>query len=194
MKSRKTRSTRSGQSLVEMVLALSLTVVVFTVGLSTFLVGMGSWCRGQTRIDVESTTAQAVRRIAMTLRTAMSVTVDANGQGLSYRMPATDGTGTFLSPATWDGVNRRIELDGSSIFIKGDNLPTVDVCDNIITTDPLSAGGTQPYVLFTPGAGTITRSLTVMVVSRQSAYNSPQPVYGRHRETIYLRNIPQLSQ
>jgi len=188
------KSKRAGQSLIEMVVALSLTAIVFTVGISTFLSGMGSWYRGQSRIGVESATSQAIRKISMTLRTAMSVSVDANGQGLSYRLPALDGTGTFISPATWDGVNRRIELDGTSVFIKGDNLPTSDICDNVIGTDPLSSGGTQSYKVFTPGAGTITRSITCMLVAQQSAYNSPTAVYGRHRETIYLRNIPQLSQ
>ena len=194
MKRHFVKSRRAGQTLIEMVLALSLTAIVFTVGISTFLVGMGSWYRGQSRIGVESATSQGVRQIAMTLRTAMSVTVDANGQGLSYRLPQVDGTGTFISPAIWDGVNRRIELDGTQIFIKGDNLPNVDVVDNVITTDPLSSGGTATYKVFTPGAGTITRSLTVMVVAQTTQYNSPQKVNGRHRETIYLRNIPQLSQ
>jgi hypothetical protein len=194
MKRTKRKSRRAGQTLIEMVLALSLTALVFTVGISTFLLGMSSWFRGESRIGAEGTTEHAVRQIAMTLRTAMSVTVDANGKGLSYRLPAMDGTGTFLSPATWDGVNRRIELDGSSINIKGDNLPNDDICDNVVLTDPLSSGGTQPYTIFKPAAGTITRSLTVMVVAQQGSYNSATPVYGRHRETIYLRNIPQLNQ
>ena len=194
MKQLQVKSKRGGQTLIEMVLALSLTTLVFTVGISTFMFGMASWFRGQSRIGVEVTSQQAVRKIATTLRTAMSVTVDSNGQGMSYRLPAMDGTGTFLSPATWDGVNRRIELDGSSIYIKGDNLPNQDICDNVITTDPNSSGGTQAYKIFVPGAGTITRSLTVMVVAQQSSDSTQTAVNGRHRETIYLRNIPQLIQ
>jgi hypothetical protein len=194
MKRPQGKSKRAAQTLVEMVLALSLTALVFIVGISTFLLGMSSWFRGESRIGAEGTTEHAVRQIAMTLRTAMSVTVDSNGQGLSYRLPAVDGTGTFLSPAVWDGVNRRIELDGTSINVTGDSLPNQDICDNVVLTDPLSSGGTGSYKIFTPGAGTITRSLTVMVVAQQSSYNSTTPVYGRHRETIYLRNIPQLNQ
>ncbi|HLK13753.1 MAG TPA: hypothetical protein VKT78_03025 [Fimbriimonadaceae bacterium] len=188
------KSKRAAQTLVEMVLALSLTALVFFVGISTFLLGMSSWYRGNNRMSVEGSTEHAVRKIAMTLRTAMSVTVDSNGKGLSYRLPAVDGTGTFISPATWDGVNRRIELDGTSMYIKGDNLANVDICDNVVLTDPLSSGGNQSYRIFTAGAGTITRSLTVMLVSQQNSYNSSTPVSGRHRETIYLRNIPQLNQ
>ena len=186
-------STRNGQTLVEMVLALSLTLIVCTVGLSTFLIGMGSWSRGQSRIDVEAPAQLAIRTISVTLRCAMSVTVDSNGQGLSYRMPAADGTGTFVSPATWDGINRRIELDTSDLVIKADNAANRTICQNVITTDPLSSSASA-YKIFTPSAGSITRSLTAMVVSEQAAFNSPKPVYGRHRETIYLRNVPQLSQ
>ncbi len=109
--------TRRGQTLVEMTLAISLTAVVCTAGISTLLLGMGSWYRGQTRIDVEGTAQKAVRQIAMTLRTAMSVTVDTNGQGLTYRMPMLDTYGNFIQPATWDGVTRRIELDGTHTSI-----------------------------------------------------------------------------
>jgi hypothetical protein len=177
-----------------MVLAISMTAVVCTVGISTFLLGMGSWYRGQARIGVEGTAQQAVRSIAMKLRTAMSVTVDANGQGLSYRLPAVDGTGSFLSPATWDGVNRRVELDGTNLVLKADSQPNSTICENVITTDPLSSGGTSSYRMFSPGLGTITRSVTVMVVSQQTVATDTHSVFGRHRETIYFRNIPQLSQ
>lgn len=194
MANRKRRTKRAGQTLVEMVLAISMTAVVCTVGISTFLMGIGSWYRGQSRIDVEGTAQKAVRNIAMTLRTSMSVTVDANGQGLTYRMPAVDGTGTFIQPATWDGITRRIELDGTNLNIITGGTQTNTICQNVITTDPLSSGGTSSYVIFTPGGGTITRSLTVMVVSSQAAYNDTQQVYGRHRETIFFRNVPQLSQ
>jgi len=189
----KFRSRRRGQTLVEMVLAISLAAMVSIVGLSTFLVGMASWYRGETRIECEQPAQQSVRNISMTLRTAMSVTVDANGKGLSYRLPKADATGTFISPPTWDGINRRIELDGSNLVVKADNAPNQTICENVITTDPLSSTNAA-YQIFTPGQGAITRSLTVMVVSEQSSDTSPVPLYGRHRETIYFRNVPQLNQ
>lgn len=186
-------SKRRGQTLIETVLALAFTTILCIVALSVFMVGTSSWVRGQTRIDVEAPTQQAIRQMSMTLRAAMSVTVDANGQGLSYRLPAVDGTGTVISPATWDGINRRIELDGNQLVMKADNTPNQTICENVITTDPLSSTNT-PYQIFTPSPGSITRSLTMMLVSEQTTSTSPVPLYGRHRETIYFRNVPQLSQ
>lgn len=185
---------RKGHTLLEAVFAAGITAAVCIVGISTYLLGMTSWFRGTTWMSGEMTSQQAVRRVSTQLRLALSVTVDGNGQGLSYRMPLIDGNGNFVNPATWDGVNRRIELDGNQLVVKADNAPDQVLCGNIITTDPLSSGGTSSYRIFTAGAGTITRSLTVMIVSQKNVSGSSQLVYGRHRETIYLRNIPRLTE
>lgn len=189
----RTQRARHGQTLIETVLALAFTVMLIFAAMSTFLMGTSSWYRGQARIEVEQPSQQAVRQIAMTLRGAMSVMVDANGQGLSYRMPQVDANGNYIAPAVWDGINRRIELDGSNLNVTADNAATVTICQNVITTDPLSTNNT-PYQIFTPSPGSITRSLTVMVVSQETTSTAATPVFGRHRETIYFRNVPQLGQ
>lgn len=184
---------RRGQTLIETVLALAFTVILCTAALSTFLVGTSSWVRGQTRIDVELPSQQSVRQMASILRGAMAVSVDANGQGLSYRLPAFDSNGNILAPATWDGINRRMELDGSALVLKADNAANQTICSNVITTDPLSSTNAA-YQIFTASPGSITRSLTIMLVSQQTSSTSTKPLFGRHRETIFLRNVPQLSQ
>lgn len=184
------RSKRSGYSLVETVIASGLSILAFYGATMLFLSGAMSWTRGAGRIDSESTTHRAVREISRELREAMTVSVDANGKGLSYRLPVKDDDGNYTMPVTWDGVSRRIELDGTDlVVIGGDNSRRI--CPGVILTDPQSAGGTGHYVPFSPGAGAITRSLTVMLVSQNAAdYN--HTATSRSRETIYLRNIPQL--
>jgi hypothetical protein len=42
------------------------------------------------------------------MRQAMNVTVDPNGQGLSYILPLQDDTGTDVIPIQTDGNTRRI--------------------------------------------------------------------------------------
>lgn len=187
---RNKRRTRRGVSLMEVLLASTLTVTVLAVAIGVFLSGMLSWMRGQGRIDAESGSQRAVRAISQTLREAMVVTVDSDGNGLTYRLPLSDSNGNYNVPMTWDGVTRRIFLSGGKIKVTGTG-PERILCSGVISTDPLTSGGTGAYKVFTSGAGSITRSLNVMVVSQRTTdYN--KTATSRSRETIYLRNIPDL--
>lgn len=182
--------TRRAVSLVEVLLASTLTVTVLAVAVGTFLTGMVSWARGQGRIDAEGGSQRAVREISQTLREAMAVTVDADGKGLSYRMPALDANGNYTIPITWDGITRRIAYSNGQIVASGGAADRV-LCKGVILTDPQSSGGTAAYAPFTAGSGTITRSLNVMIVSQRAA-DRDKTATSRSRETIYLRNIPDL--
>lgn len=176
---------------MEITVGAGLTSLVLFTGLSVFLMGMSSWYRGQGNIDAQNGSQAAVRRVANVLREAMSVTVDGDGLGVSYRMPQVDGDGAFVMPATWDGVDRRIELSGSDLQVVAGNDEST-LCRGVITTDPLTQGGSGAYRIFTAGNGAITRSLNVMIVTRMNSYRTEQ-VTSRSRETVFLRNIPQLS-
>lgn len=182
--------TRRASTLVETMFASSLTVAVLLVSVSTFLLAMVSWARGQGKIDAESGSQKAVRVLSKELREAMAVTVDSDGRGVTYRLPSYDENGNYTVPITWDGVTRRLEVQGSQIVMTaGGNSRTV--CKNLILTDPLSSGGSTAYRPFTGGAGSITRSLTIMVVLRTQS-DGGRYVTSRSRETVYLRNIPDL--
>ncbi len=188
--SRRTRRCR-GVSLVEAMLASTLTAITLTTALSLYIVGLMAWYRGEGNIDAESTSHTAIRLVANELRQAMSVTVDGNGSGLTYYLPQKDGNGTNIVPEVSDGVTRRIELDGTTINMIA-NGQTRKVCPNVILTDPLSPGGTGAYQIFVAGAGTTTRSVTIMVVTQRPGYGA-ELVTSRNRETVYLRNVPQLN-
>lgn len=189
------RRTIRGTSLLEVVTAAGISLTVLMVAVATFLLGIATWLRGEARLDANESSQHAVREVSMILREAMAVTVDANGKGLSYRLPLKDDSGSYLQPITWDGVSRRIALtDTNSLQITSDDgTPARTICKDVILTDPLSPGGTGAYTIFSPGAGAITRSLTVMVVLRKGQYKQ-ETVTSRSRETIFLRNIPQLTQ
>ena len=161
---------------------------------------MGSWAVGQGKIDAETDAQSAVRTIAVELREAMAVTVES-GTSLTYRLPVLDNEGSYLVPAQWDGVTRRMEWvstgGGVGTIRITDGSRNRTLCRNVILRDPQSSGftptsGGSTYAIFTAGAGSITRQLPIMIVSRSSS-NRGGWVLGRSRETIFLRNIPTLT-
>lgn len=190
MNTRRVHRKRKGASLVEVVTASTISVLVLTGAYAALLSGSKTWIKGSGAMDAEATAQRAVRKIANELRQAMSVTVDANGLGLSYRMPVVDGNGSYTVPPVWDNVVRRVELNGSNLNIVTDGS-TDRIASGVILTDPLSSGGTGTYRIFTAGAGTITRQVTVQVVVQKNTVGT-YTKQSRNRETIFLRNIPEL--
>lgn len=186
-----TRRKNSGATLVEMLVTSVITVMAIGTAGSVWLAGATSWYQGVGKIDAEMQSKGAVKMICTELAESMDAVVDANGQGVTFHKPGKDGNGDYLTDVTGqptsDGIDRRIYLDsGKLIYNTGNGLRTL--ARNVITTDPLSAGGNQPYKIFTPGAGAITRQVTVMVVT-QTTGAKQQAVKARKRETVFLRNI-----
>jgi len=181
------RRRQRGFTLIETVMAALLTGATISVGVAVFFTGLMGWIRGEGGLDSEETSHTAIRYIVNELRQAVVVGVDSNGMGLTYKLPLQNG-GTDVYPETTDGVARRIELDGTSLNMI-DNIGTHTLCSNVVTTDPSSG---QPYRLFTPGAGTSFRAITVEVCTSSPGYMS-ESENSRNRESIYLRNVPQLN-
>ena len=189
---RKRRTTR-GTTLVETLTAATMTVLVLSGAIAVLLYGLTSWARGQGRIAAETDSQKAVRIISQRLREACKVTVDANGLGLTYWIPPIDGTGQYVTPVppNGDGVLRRIELNGSTLNIVTGGISR-SICPGVILTDPLSAGGTTPYVIFSSPTGVVTRQITIQIVTQRNTYKAAN-VTSRTRETIYLRNVQELT-
>jgi hypothetical protein len=169
-----------------------MTVMVLTAGVGTLLLGLNGWAQGQGRIEAESESQQAVRIMCQTLREACQVKVDANGLGLTYELPSVDSSGDYVVPPVWDGVTRRIELDGSTLNIvtNGYYRP---ICTGVILTDPTSSSGTAAYKIFTvPTSGSV-KQVTMEVIAQRNSYRSLN-LTSRTRETVYLRNVPELTQ
>lgn len=178
-----------GMTLTEIVIGAALSVTAIFVSSIVFLSGMKSWATGQGRINSDVYAQQSIRRITVELREAMSVTVDANGQGLTYRLPLKSVNGSFVVPATWDGITRRIELFQGNLRIVAGERRSI-LARGVITTDP--SRNNESFRIFVPGPGTITRDLDVMIVTNASGYRTEYKK-SRIRETIFLRNIPSLS-
>lgn len=180
-----------GVTMIEVLTASFMTVMVVTTAVATMLYGLSSWAKGQGRIYAESDSQKAIRIISQQLREAMTVVVDSDGLGLSYRRPLKDSSGNFITPAVWDNVTRRIELNGSNLRVVTDGQARI-ICTGVVLTDPLSSGGTGTYTIFQAPAGAITRQITVQVVTSRNTYKSTL-AKSRTRETIFLRNVPELT-
>lgn len=187
------RSKKSGATMVEAVIAATLTVMTMTVTIMSFLQGMQTWVNGQGQLDADVNAQQVVRRLSQEFREAMSVTVDANGLGLSYRLPARDANGRYTVPPTWDGIERRCYLvnDPQSATYNlwvGPVGSARKISSRVVLNDPESVNN-GTYRPFTAGPGSVTRELIVMLVTRGTRSDGHWN-HSRVRETLVLRNVP----
>ncbi len=197
-------SKRSGFTLVEAMVASVLSTVVMFVAVGAFLAGIGNWARGESWIDVQQQSRNGVRAVSDALREAMAVTVDSDGMGLHYRMPVTGSDGSFSVPMLWDGIDRRIYYEDGSLWVD-DGATRHIAARNVITVDPFQTATnartvviekgpyTAPaYRIFTADVSVNTRSVVVCLVTRSRGRGS-ETVHARHRETIFLRNVPSIT-
>lgn len=178
-----------GFTLFEVIFAAALTVFVAFAAISLQYAAMRGWRNGDQQLDLDSNAQRAVRTISAELRDALSVTIDADGLGLAYSLPAINGSGAITIPMVADGVVRRIELRNNTVRVT-DGANTRVLARNVILTDPRSTGGTVAYRLFIPNGGTLSRSITVMVVTQGTQVGGGLK-NSRSREIVYLRNLPE---
>lgn len=184
--------TRRGATLVEVLVASGVSSFVLLGTLSVFVSGISSWTRGNRRIEVETQSQTVVRKVADELREAVQVTVDADGNGITYFRPRTDADGNFQInvrglPVS-DGVARRFFVQNGRLMHDAGNGPRA-LCENVILTDPLSPGGATVYRPFVSGGGMVVRQLTVTIATRRRD-GEGKNLTGRKRQTVFLRNVP----
>lgn len=177
-----------GLTMVELLTAATLTVAVLFAAVSALLFGTSSWLRGMGRISAESEAKRAVAVVSQTLREAMAVTVDGDGMGLSFRYPVRNSEGRYVLPPVWDGVQRRITVQGGNLVLLEGDASRV-LCRSLDSIDPRTG---STYRVFTAPSGAIVREVTIQIVTRRDGRFANE-AKGRVRETVFLRNVPQLT-
>jgi hypothetical protein len=179
---------RRGMSMVESLTAVGITSVTLIGGVSVYVSGMMSWVKGEGAIDAINNAQNPVRLIGIELREATKVQVNAAGTELSYELPLKDANGDYVMPLQSDGTVRYFRLDGSTMsHIIGANSRVI--ATNVLPTDPETG---QNYKIFKTNGATIVRQVIVHIAASKQGYQDNwEPM--RARETINLRNIPQLS-
>ena len=179
---------RRGATIAEVTIGAGISSVVLFAGLSTFLLGMRSWVKGEANIEASSSSQKAVRTISNELREAMEITVNASGTRVDFVYPQRESNGTFTSPMVEDGVTRYIERSGTSIILREGNVQRT-IAKDVLARKP---GGASDYPLFSTPAGSVNRSLTIEIYASKPSFKG-EKIVERSRETLYLRNVPQLS-
>jgi hypothetical protein len=179
---------RRGATLLEVVTGAGISAFTLIGGVGCFIAGMMSWLKGVGSMDAISKSQNSVKLISQQLREAMSVTLNADGTKVTYELPQKDVSGSYVLPLASDGVSRSFYVqNGNLIQTTGGSSRTVT--NNILSTDPAT---NSTYQIFSANSGTVTRQVVItLVTSRQGFRNNWTP--SRSRESVYLRNIPQLS-
>lgn len=178
-----------GYSLVETLMAVSITSVVLFTATSVFLYASYDWIQNSVSVKADADSSLAVQVIDRQLRQAMVVTVDTNGNGVTYELPMQNPDGSYAVPLVWDGITRRIALQGTNLVMSGSDGSSETLAFNVYPYDPLAPPQTT-YQIFTAPAVSSFTSLTVMVVTGVTD-NAQNLVTSRSRQTVFLRNIPQ---
>lgn len=180
---------RRGVTLPEVLLGVSVFAFV-TFGALLALIGtLSGWATGQARIQAEVDTQRALRRVTDALQEAMWAQLDGDGLGISYRLPQRDGSGNITYPLTWDGIERRIEIAGTNLRICDDAGCTTILTD-VTTVDPNHPSGGS-YKMFVAPVATTVRQVTVQIVVNRQV-RADRTVWARARESVSLRNVPQV--
>lgn len=177
-----------GATIIEVVTAAGIGVLAIGASIAVFTEGMSSWTRGQLRVEAETQSRQLARVISDRVREAMEVTIDADGQGLTFRTPTRDVNGIYTIPLQWDGVVRRVYHQNGTVFLQ-EGASIRPIGRHVILTDP-GQTGSPAYQIFTPEGPGFVRRLAVKIVTRQQDANG-RTYLGRKREWIALRNAPQ---
>jgi len=180
-----------GSTLMEVITAAMLTATVLVTSVAIFIYAYYSWIKGTAHVMAEADSALAIQAMDQQLREAILVSLDSNGNGITYELPATGSGGSYTVPQVWDNVTRRIALVGTNLVMSGSDGSSQVLARNIYPYDPLAVGNTA-YTIFSAPSGQKITSLTVMIVTQQ-ADGHQNVITSRSRESVYLRNLPQVA-
>lgn len=178
------RGGRRGFTLLETLTATSLFSVMLLSGVTLMLNGVSSYERDVTRTSAEADVGKAIRVISEQLRQAVTVTVDTDGQGLTYTLPARQGNGSLVVPITSDGITRRIyrTANGQRLAIDGMNQTSTPLRTFILVEDLAPADVTGPLFNLSP----TNRALTIGISSRVTT--GQETFTPRKTEIVKIRN------
>ena len=117
------------------------------------------------------------------------VSVASDGMSVTYWMPQKDEDGNYQMPLTPETESRSFSVTGGKLY-ETDSNGTRELLPYVSSTDPGIPGSNKSYVPFQAGAGAVPRVLAVHLATERCGVNCDIPVRSRHRQIIYLRNVP----
>jgi hypothetical protein len=185
---KRTNRRRRGATMIEVVVGAGVSVVTLIGGVGCFMAGMMSWMKGVGAMDSISKSQESVKMVSQQLREAMSVKITDSGNVVTYSLPAKNGSGEYALPLISDGIIRKFVLSNGSLTHQvGPNSRVI--ADHVLDNDPNTG---SPYTVFEANNGTVTRQVIITLVTTRQGYRDNWTP-SRARESVYLRNVPQLS-
>ncbi|MBS1700656.1 MAG: hypothetical protein JST12_03275 [Armatimonadetes bacterium] len=180
---------RRGISLIEALVAASISVGAIAVATFIYFSGMGSWAKGRGDMDAMASSQVAVAKISKDLQEAISVKVAKDGMSVSYQMPKKDLSGSYISPAVSDNINRSYIFSGGELDNVVGGVPR-PIATNVVLADPLTKQAFLPF----RGDGTVLTRRVEITLATQKDGQVNNKRSSCVSETVYLRNIPRKKQ
>jgi hypothetical protein len=184
----RSNSRRRGATMIEVVVGSGVSVVTLIGGVACFMAGMMSWMKGVGAMDSISKSQDSVKMVSQQLREAISVKITDNGNVVTYSLPSKDGGGSYVLPLASDGIIRKFVVSNNTLTHEVGTDSRV-IASHIMSTDPKTG---NPYTVFQANDGTVTRQVIITLVTTRQGYRDNWTP-SRARESVYLRNVPQLS-
>jgi hypothetical protein len=184
---------RRGFSLAE--LSVSIGIIALTTFSITSLLLFGLRSMQRTTADVNNNQkgAQGMRRVAETLRSAMSTSISNDGRTITYTLPkvsnsldAVTGEREFVIPKVSDGVSRMFYVTTSGSLI--DSVTGRTLIKNIQLTDPdpNSSQYNQNYAPFSVVTLGSQKGITINLITSESVLGKLR--YSRLKTTVLSHN------
>lgn len=187
---------KKGFTLVEMMTSTVIMGFVIIGSLGLLTTGLKSFRRTTTDANLNSTNAQAVRKICENLKSAISISVSNNGTKIDYVLPkvstvkdASTGEFEFMVPVQSDGVARAYVVDFTAGTVT-DTVTNKAILKKLAKTDPDKAStqygqAYSPFLVTTSGS---IRAVTVNLVAIERLIDEDR--YTRYKTTVIAHNIP----
>lgn len=187
------RHKKAAFTLTEIVTAMGLMAFTLFSTLGLFITGLKSYTRTTADSSNSQPLAQAIRRIAETIRPAMTVSVSNSGNTLNYTLPALSankdpvtGEYEYVYPLVSDGVTRSYSIsNGNLVQQPGGRI----LASSVTTLDPdkSSSQYNQTYTPFQLSPMGSRQSVTIELITQRMVRS--QTRYAKYKTTITLQNI-----
>ncbi|MBV6457144.1 MAG: hypothetical protein HONBIEJF_00251 [Fimbriimonadaceae bacterium] len=186
---------RSGYTLVELVVGMSILALVMLGTMSIYVLGVRSFNRVDTDLKIAQDNAIGVRKVTEALREAVSIQISLGGNSITYFLPKlsdeedeTTGEYEYVEPIVSDGIARTFSVTSSGKLVDSETGRVLIRDLYAKDPDPKSSQYNKLYAPFSLTTIGSRRAVTVNFITRAEAGASER--YKRMKSTVIIRNSP----
>ncbi len=170
------RRRRLGLTMVELLIAVGITIGIAFGAMTLFSSASQLLVRGSTDVDNDTALALAMARISTEIRSAILIQVNDTGTTLTYWVPVLDSNGVPVIPMQMSPTARSFQVsNGRLIWSQRPNTPLLT---GLVSTDPETGQTVRPFV--NPFGDAAMRCVDVNLVMRVVPAVGPARVARLH--------------